>query len=264
MKASLPRPWLFRLQALPLPRWRHLRLPLLGALALNGLVVAAALRPPARTAPAVAAALPDDTPELLRFSRQQAREPSLTALPFPPLSALPPPPPMDLPSQPRRGAAGHQRGDAGSAPARERAAATTPAPAGAPQVAGTKPGAELAATTRMLALALQARPLEAAEATAVAALWEQATPTREVPSGMAAAPDGMELRRLPLAKARGAGLPFSDPLAVLTGGKVLLLWPDGSTFWMLAAAGDSRAASNSRAASDSRAADASRTSSARP
>lgn len=248
MKASLPRPWLFRLQALPLPRWRHLRLPLLGALALNGLVALAALRPPARTAPAVAVTPPDDTPELLRFSRQQAREPSLTALPLPPLSALPPPPPMDLPAQPRRGVTGPRRGDGGTARNRERAAAAAPAAPGAPQErAGSGPGAELA--TRMLALALQARPLEAAEATAVAALWEQATPTREVPSGMVPAPDGMELRRLPLARVRSAGLPFSDPLAVLAGGKVLLLWPDGSTFWMLAAAGDSRAASDSRTSS---------------
>jgi hypothetical protein len=36
---------------------------------------------------------------------------------------------------------------------------------------------------------------------------------------------------------------------VLAGGKVLLLWPDGSTFWMLAAAAESRAASDSRTSS---------------
>ncbi len=231
------------------PPWRHLLLPLLGALALNGLVVMAALRPPARTGPAVAAPPPDDTPELLRFSRQQAQEPSLAALPLPPLSALPPPPPTELPAQPRRGSAGPRGGETDRT--RERAtAAAKPAPPGAPQEpTGTKAAAELAATTRMLALALQARPPEAAEATALAALWEQGTPTREVPTGLAAAPDGMELRRLPLARARSAGLPFSEPLAVLAGGKVLLLWPDGSTFWMLAAAGDSRTASDSRASS---------------
>lgn len=238
------------------PRWRHLRLPLLGALALNGLLVVAALRPPARTPPPVAAPPPDDTPELLRFSRLQAQEPALTALALPPLSALPPPPPMDLPALPRRGVAGPRRDAAGSTPARERerAAAATPAAPGAPQErAGSRPGAELAATSRMLALALQARALEAAEATALAALWEQASPTREAPSGMAAAVDGLELRRLPLARARGAGLAFSDPRAVLAGGKVLLLWPDGTTFWMLAAANDSRTANDSRAAGDSRA-----------
>jgi len=231
-------------------RWRHLRLPLLGALALNGLLVLTALRPPARTARAVATPPPDDTPELLRFSRQQAQEPALAALPLPPLSALPPPPPMDLPAQPRRGAPGTHNGDGGTARNQGRAAAPSPAPPGAAQErTGVKPGAELAATTRMLALALQARPLEAAEATAVAALWEQAGPTREVPSGLAAAPDGMELRRLPLAKARGASLAFSDPLAVLAGGRMLLLWPDGTTFWMLAASGDSRAAGDSRTSS---------------
>ncbi|MEA5392564.1 hypothetical protein VB738_14970 [Cyanobium gracile UHCC 0139] len=229
-------------------RWRHLGLPLLGALALNGLVVAMALRPPARTAPTVAASPPDDTPELLRFSRQQAREPALMALPLPPLSALPPPPPTDLPARQRRGAAGLRGGDAATARKRGRAAAATPAPpAAADDRAGGRTGAELVVTSRMLALALQARPLEAAEATALAALWEQAAPSREVPSGIAAAPDVMEWRRLPLAKARGAGMAFSDPLAVLAGGKVLLLWPDGSTFWMVAAAAESRAAGDSRA-----------------
>jgi hypothetical protein len=105
----------------------------------------------------------------------------------------------------------------------------------------------------MLALALQARPLEVAEATAMAALWEQATPTRDAPSGMAVAPEGMELRRLPMAKVRGAGLTSSDPLAVLAGGRVLLLWPDGSMVWLLAAAGESRGAADSRATTNSRA-----------
>lgn len=52
--------------------------------------------------------------------------------------------------------------------------------------------------------------------------------------------DGLEWRRLPLAKVRAAGLPFSDPLAVLSGGKLLLLWPDGTALWMLAAAGESK------------------------
>jgi hypothetical protein len=201
----------------------------------------------------VAATPPDDTPELLRFSRQQAREPSLTALALPPLSALPPPPPMDLPALPRRGVAGPRRGDGGTARNRERASAATPSPPEAPQVrAGSKPGTALAATSRLLALALQARALEAAEATAVAALWEQATPTREAPAGWALAPEGMELRRLPLAKARSGAPASGDPLAVLAGGRVLLLWPEGGTLWLLAAAGDRPAAGDSRAAEESR------------
>ncbi|MBD2549509.1 hypothetical protein H6G65_07900 [Microcystis elabens FACHB-917] len=231
---------------LSLPPWRHLRLPLLAALAMNGLLVAVVMRPPTRSGPAAAAPPPDDTPELLRFSRQQAREPALAALPLPPLSSLPPPPPTDLPAQPRRGDGGPRGTEAGSARDRGRTTAATPAPPSAGQeststVKGT--GAELAATSRMLALALQARPLDAAEATAVAALWEQALPSKEVPAGMVATPEGMELRRLPLARARGSGLAFSDPLAVLAGGRVLLLWPDGTMVWLLAAAGESRAAS---------------------
>jgi hypothetical protein len=55
--------------------------------------------------------------------------------------------------------------------------------------------------------------------------------------------DGMEWRRLPLAKARAAGLPFSDPLAVVSAGKLLLLWPEGTALWMLAAAGNSKTVS---------------------
>ncbi len=242
MKASLSRQLPFRLGRLTFPGWRRLQLPLLVALALNGLLLLPALRPSQRPEPRRAATPADDTPELLRFSRRQARESALPLLALPSLSSLPPPPPTDLPAEPRAGAASGRGGNGTSAAGAQARAAAADAERGPAQERPARAGAELAAATKLLALALQARPLEASEATSLAGLWEQATPTRESPDGMVVPAEGMEWRRLPLAKVRAAGLPFSDPLAVLTGGKVLLLWPEGTAFWMLGAAGESKTA----------------------
>ncbi len=246
MKASLSRRRPLHLGRWSLPCWRRLQLPLLVALALNGLLVLLlpALRPPQRAEPHRSAAA-DDTPELLRFSRQQAREPALPLLALPSLSSLPPPPPSDLPAGPRAGAAGRRGGhDARSNRSQDRPASAAAAERGAAQDRpATRAGADPPAVARLLTLALQARVVEATEATGVAGLWEQAVATREVPGAMAVAADGVEWRKMPLAKARAAGLPLGDPLAVVVGGKVLVLWPEGTTLWMLAAAGESNAVS---------------------
>jgi hypothetical protein len=85
----------------------------------------------------------------------------------------------------------------------------------------------------MLALALDVRVPEAADAAVLEGLWEQATAAREPPPGMAALPEAVELRQLPLARAQATGLPLQAPQAVLTGKKVLLLWPEGLTLWMV-------------------------------
>ncbi|MCP9785040.1 hypothetical protein [Cyanobium sp. N5-Cardenillas] len=230
---------------LSFPHWRHLQLPLLAALALNGLLLLPALRPSQRPVASRAAVTADDTPELLRFSRQQAREPSLPLLALPSLSSLPPPPPTDLPAEPRSGAASRGRGnDTHGGRPKDPVATATAAERGAAQDRPlSRAGAEPTAATTLLALALQARPVEPSEATALAGLWEQATATGESPGGMVVPADGLEWRRLPLAKARAAGLPFSDPIAVVSGGKLLLLWPEGTAFWMLAAAGSSKTVS---------------------
>jgi hypothetical protein len=245
MKASLSRQRPFRLGSLSSLGWRRLQLPLLVALGLNGLLLLPALRPPQRAESTRAAATADDTPELLRFSRQQAREPALPLLALPSLSSLPPPPPTDLPAQRSAGAASRRRGhDASTARSQDRAATAAAAERGPAQDRPlAKAGGDPTAATRLLALALQARPLEATEATALAGLWEQATATRESPGGMVVPAEGLEWRRLPLAKARAAGLPLGDPLAVLSGGKLLLLWPEGPGLWMLAAAGEGKTVS---------------------
>lgn len=230
--------------SLSFPAGRRLQLPLLVALALNGLLLLPALRPSQRPEPRRASAPADDTPELLRFSRQQAREPALPLLALPSLSSLPPPPPTDLPAQPRAGAASRRRGnDANRARSQDRATTANAGERGTDQ--GRPParaGAEPPVATRLLVLALQAKPLEAAEASSVAGLWEQATATGDSPAGMVIPMEGLEWRRLPLAKARGAGLPLGDPLAVLSGGKLLLLWPEATALWMLGAAGESQTA----------------------
>ncbi|MBW4529054.1 MAG: hypothetical protein KME02_00060 [Aphanothece saxicola GSE-SYN-MK-01-06B] len=231
--------------SLSFPRWRRLQFPLLVALALNGLLLLPALRPSQRPLASRVAVPADDTPELLRFSRQQAREPSLPLLALPSLSSLPPPPPTDLPAEPRAGASSRRQGnDAPRGRSKDRVATATAADRGAAQDRPlSRAGAEATTTTTLLALALQARPVEAAEAATLAGLWEQATATRESPDGMVVPADGLQWRQLPLAKARAAGLPFRDPLAVLSGGKLLLLWPEGTALWMLTAAGESKTVS---------------------
>jgi len=119
---------------LSFPRWHRLQLPLLVALALNGLLLLPALRPSQRPVASRAAITADDTPELLRFSRQQAREPSLPLLALPSLSSLPPPPPTDLPAEPRAGAANGRHGNDGQGGrAKDRVATTTAAERGAAQ-----------------------------------------------------------------------------------------------------------------------------------
>lgn len=246
MKASLSRLRPFRLGNLSMLGWRRLQLPLLVALGLNGLLLLPALRPSQRPVASRAVVTADDTPELLRFSRQQAREPALPLLALPSLSTLPPPPPpTDLPAETLAGAASGRRGnDSQGGRAKDRVATTTAAERGAAQDRPlSSAGAEPTAASRLLALALQARPVEPSEATALAGLWEQATATGESPDGVAVPVDGMEWRRMPLAKARAAGLPFSDPLAVVSAGKLLLLWPEGTALWMLAAAGNSKTVS---------------------
>lgn len=244
MKASRSRSLPFQLPSLS--GWRRLLLPVLLALAVNLLLFLPAVRPPEPQATLRAPAPPDNTPELLRFSRQQAQQPALSLLPFPSLADLPPPPPADLPGGRSPGASGSP-GDAADGAARTRtpqAAAAESSAAGAKERGSASRSAE-APVARLLAMALKARPVEGAEASSLAALWEQATPSREPPAGLAAPPEGVELRRLPLAKARSAELTLSEPFAVLSAGRLLLLWPEGSDLWMLGSAGGGGAESPS-------------------
>lgn len=146
-------------------------------------------------------------------------------LPLPSQSALPPPPPVDLAAPRPRGA-----------PRRARTTTARTAPASAAGAAQDRQVAGIEAqgsAARMLALALNLRALEGADAEAIQGLWDQATAAREPPPGMPALPEDGELRQLPLARAQATGLPLKAPEAVLTGNRVLLLWPEALTLWMV-------------------------------
>ncbi len=232
--------------------WQHglppLAIPLLAALTLNGVVLLPVLLQERRTPEPLALGrmAADNTPELLRFSRRQALRPGLPALTLPPGAELPPPPPLvvDLPPAAAR-SGGRPRaiarpsgGAGGGAPAAGKAAAASPAPAStaaseAGDAAPAAPGQEPAVEAPLIAVLLAPRRLEAAEAASVEALWNQASAALDPPAPLTPLAGGVQLRRLPLVKARALGLTNPSRQAVLTGDRPLLLWPDGATLWLL-------------------------------
>jgi hypothetical protein len=66
-------------------------------------------------------------------------------------------------------------------------------------------------------------------------LWTGAQPATAPPTEMGDLPEGVELRRLPLAQARSRGVLPVHRQGVLLGGHVLLFWVDGPTLWLLRA-----------------------------
>lgn len=209
-------------------------------------------------APAAAAIAPDDTPELLRFSRRSAQPPNVSTLPIPipPPAALPPPPPAftagdatagagarsakasaaSAGERPRRVRGGsraqgsaarkERRGTAGNrgpgrrpvAPARVEASADRTASPGAVQLAAARASLE----------SLQVAPASGGRASAPM-LWEQATP-----QGEATLAEGQELRRLPAEALRTLGLAAGTRL-ILHGddGRSLVIWLEGDQAWLL-------------------------------
>jgi hypothetical protein len=80
---------------------------------------------------------------------------------------------------------------------------------------------------------LAPRRLEAAEAVAHESLWDQASVTLEPPASLPSLPPGVQMRRLPLGKARSLGLSNPVQQAVLASDRLILLWPDGASLWLL-------------------------------
>lgn len=172
--------------------------PLLAALLLHGLALALALagnRPVPR--PRALPAPADDTPELLRLSR--AAELAATAPSHASASTLP-------------------------------AVPALPPPAGARR---PQPRAQAEPRPRSAAPAVRLRQLQA-QASALARLWERATPvTGPLPATLAGLPAGVERRRLPAALAPAATAPHGSAVAVPGG--VLLVWHGGGSVWLLRA-----------------------------
>ena len=63
-------------------------------------------------------------------------------------------------------------------------------------------------------------------------LWKGATVIPSSVLGQAAASEGVELRRLPLAEAGVDGLNADEPMALVMEERLLLLWPEGQTLWI--------------------------------
>jgi hypothetical protein len=243
---------------------RPLGIALLSALLLHGLgLTYAGLRNDRRTARVPEAPrAPDDTPELLRFSRLAPQALPLSTIPLPPPSVLPPPPPNLLAPLPQ--GQGPQGQGPADRPAGVRGSSTRGPQASGPKTAGSRPhgpslrvpvartstarapvakpaaaslGAAAAAQPTELAVAREALEeqrsapaTESKDTAALRALWEQATAVEA--EGL---PEGMDLRRMPAAKAKELGLAAGEKRSGRTEGLLLVAWLEGDQLWLLQA-----------------------------
>jgi hypothetical protein len=183
------------------------------------------------------AALADDTPSLLRWSRPSTLAPvaSLPTIPLQGLAALPPPPPSSLPN-----------GAFVSAPA----AVPTVAPAARP---GEAEGAGLPGQPgeafRLARLVAQApRPKQASVAVVAVqrrqwwllpgqdktlqALWERGQ-EQASPAALGPMPEGVALRQVAVSAAEPLALAALHGRSLLDGDQLWLLWRQGASLWIL-------------------------------
>lgn len=248
-----------------------LAVPLLAALLLHGLLLAAAGLRPVRPA-AAPLQRADDTPELLVFSRLPPEPLPGDAVPLPPPELLPAPPPPPLPSRslrprkdrraPTASAGGRRdisvraaragRRTGPRAPARASLAAAVPKSSPQPG-SGARGGAGAAATaggagTPPAASPPPSLPLAGGGSASPEQLrrwrllWQGAEAGAALPpppgglvAALALAPPPVELRRLPLQRARQEGLEPSSGQLVRLDGQRLLLWIEGPDLWVLRA-----------------------------
>jgi hypothetical protein len=243
----------------PLPRRREaapLALALLAAVLLHGLWLAELQLRQRRQPQSQRLQRPDDTPELLVFSRQPPEALGLETVPLPPPSAMPPPPPL-LPDQ--RGPGKTSAPVPGQAPPARAASGNRPSPPGRPGIdrqpaprpasrplprQGSRPGPPPLPPLPPLAPleALQEARARGAEATPPLAgeglqrwrvLWQSAEAGRSPPVALASRPAAAELRHLPLAQARAQGLEPESGRPLRLDDDWLLPWIDGELLWLL-------------------------------
>lgn len=241
------------------PRWPDagpLALALLAALLLHGLWLAELQLRQRRQPPPQRLERPDDTPELLVFSRQPPEPLGLETVPLPLPSALSPPPPL-LPEQrgpgkppapppgqgPRAGAAAGSRTSSpgrpgiASRPVARPAARRLPRPGlrpGPPPLPPLPPAAPLDALREARARGAEASPPLAGEALERwRSLWQSAEVGLSPPAALAARPADAELRRLPLAQVRAQGLEPEPGRPLRLDDHWLLPWIDGEQLWLL-------------------------------
>jgi hypothetical protein len=217
------------------PRLRRWGPPLVAAL-LCQLLVLQALRPSGpELRRARRAALADDTPTLLRWSRLAPRQAEAAALPTIPLqglSALPPPPPSSLPTESEAKSPGPLR-QGGRAPSQ---------PDGLP----AQPGVAFA-LVRQVALgewpqeppipalvAVQRRQwwLLPAQTRALEALWTGGV-EKPWPQNLGAVPKDVSVRQVPVTAAASLSLAELHGCSLRSGDDLWLLWQQGSRLWIL-------------------------------
>jgi hypothetical protein len=242
-----------------LPRRRDatpLALALLAALLLHGLWLAEQQLRLRRQPPPQRLQRPDDTPELLVFSRQPPEPLGLETVPLPPPSALPPPPPL-LPEQrrpatpspatpgraPRTGSASGIRPSPPVRPGTLSRPATRPAgrpiplpglrPA-PPPLPPLPPVAPLEALREARARGAEAtQPLAGEALQRWRTLWQSAEASPSPPAALANRPADAELRRLPLAQVRAEGLEPESGRPLRLDDHWLLPWIDGERLWLV-------------------------------
>jgi hypothetical protein len=199
---------------------------------------------------------PDDTPELLVFSRQPPEPLGLETVPLPPPAAMPPPPPL-LPEQrgpgkppapdpgrpPRVGAVSGNRPSPPGRPGNASHQSTRPASRPLPRQAlrpGPPPLPPLPTLAPLEALReARARgagatpPLTGEQLQRWRALWQSAEAGRSAPLALAALPAAAELRHLPLAQARAQALELESGRPLRLDDHWLLPWIDGEHLWLL-------------------------------
>jgi hypothetical protein len=234
-----------------LSRWPiagPLTLALLAALLLHGLWLAELQLRQRRQAPPPRLQRPDDTPELLVFSRQRPEPLGLESVPLPPPSALPPPPPLlperQGPGKPLRAgvAAGSRPSPSGRPDSTSRPAASKPVRSpsrplqrqGPPPLPPLPPVAPLDLLREARARGADASPPLADELQRRwRALWQSAEAGPSPPAALAARPADAELRRLPLVQARAEGLEPDSGRPLRLDDHWLLPWIEGEQLWLL-------------------------------
>jgi hypothetical protein len=189
-----------------------LGLALLAAVLLHALWLAGAHLQQRRQPPPTRPQRADDTPELLVFSRQSPEPLDLETLPLPPQQAMPPPPPLALPPARKASRPALPAARAPSTPTSGRhPGPPPPPPPPSPQSA--------------------AGPREGAALQAWRTLWQgaEASPSAAPDAG----PAEIEVRRLPLARARAEGLEPESGRVLRFDELVLLPWIVGDQLWLV-------------------------------
>ncbi len=259
-------PWI---QAARLSPWL---LPVAIAVAAHGLWLAGSsvVERPRRPTPVPRAA--DNSPELVRYSSQASQAGSLatglgtltlpfeSSLPLPPpelLGSAPPPPPAAAGDQgraqqqptlrsrpvalaPRQAGTGLAWGVDQSLPRGLPGDAATALGLAGQLDAGAEPSGESGPgekddASRLARKALAARHLRLTTASdrPYRILWDSGSAAASRPEDLANLPEGVEVRRLPLAAARAMGLSQPHGISVASPAGLLLLWVKGDELWLI-------------------------------